>query len=221
MNEVNKKNSFTKNIQVYFVSNIKLISLILIILLTTFVGYQTFTYLKFKELKKISITFFETIDNKENIINNLNALTSDKNFFSLLSKLKLIQKYNQENNFKLSNDLYKDIILKENLEELYRSSIAVVASYTMIEASLKEKKLDLIVNIPVFIENISDNLEGFQSLKKELEYLYLATELEINNSDYFSNPKITELYNIIINSNSISSSVKERVKKIHEFSTYK
>ena len=58
-------------------------------------------------------------------------------------------------------------------------------------------------------------------IKKELEYLLIVAEIDINNSDYTSNSNVFEIYNSIISSSLISSSIKERVKKIHEFQLYK
>ena len=95
------------------------------------------------------------------------------------------------------------------------------ASYTLINASYLEKSNIYIEDINIYISNISEDFESFISIKKELEYLLLITEIDLSSSTYNNNSKVLEKYNEISNSNSISSSVKERVNKIHEFQLYK
>ena len=69
-------------------------------------------------------------------------------------------------------------------------------------------------------DNISDDLENYISLKKELTYLLEVTETDLNKTNYSKNSELIDLYDEIQNSDIISSSVKERVKKIHEFHLY-
>ena len=64
-------------------------------------------------------------------------------------------------------------------------------------------------------------MESFFSIKKELEYLLIVMEVDIIKSEYKNNIKAQETYDSIYNSSLISSSVKERVKKIHEYQLYK
>ena len=63
--------------------------------------------------------------------------------------------------------------------------------------------------------------EGLKTIKKELEYLLIVTEIELNKSEYKNNSRALDKYNEIFNSSLISASTKERVKKIHEFQLYK
>ena len=124
-------------------------------------------------------------------------------------------------NFGYVNDLYKDLILSSDLNILYKSAIAAHASYTFINASYY-KKSDIYLNdISNYINNISDEIDSYFSIKKELEYLLIVTEIDLNKSMYKSNSKALEKYNEIFNSSLVSASIKERVKKIHEFQLYK
>ena len=126
-----------------------------------------------------------------------------------------------KNNFGYVNDLYKDLILSSDLNILYKSAIAAHASYTFINASYY-KKSDIYLNdISNYINNISDEIDSYFSIKKELEYLLIVTEIDLNKSEYKSNSKALEKYNEIFNSSLVSASIKERVKKIHEFQLYK
>ena len=221
MSEENKNISLFKKTQNFFLTNLRQIIISLLILLILFIGFQTYNYFKIQEIKKSSISFFDTIQNNQDDLSNLENLINDDNIFSVLSKLKLIQQNIQNNNYGYVNELYKEIIFSSDLNQLYKSAIAANASYTFIDASYY-KKSDMYLNdISIYIDNINDEIEGYFSIKKELEYLLIITEIDLNKSEYRNNSTALDKYNEIFNSSSVSTSVKERVKKIHEFQLYK
>ncbi len=220
MNEVNKKNSFINNIKNIFLKNLRTIIIVVIIFIFLFASIQTYNYFSLQNLKNTSINFFNTIEGTNDIVSDLEDLKNNDNIYGTLSILKLIQKNNTEKNFSISNELYKEIIFSEKLNNLYISAISVHASYTLINASYENNTKEYIEDISTFISNIDDNLESYFSLKEELKYLLLLTEIDINNYDYKNNSEIISLYNSIYNSEIILPSVKERVKKIHEFQLY-
>ena len=221
MSEEKKNNSLFKKIQNFIYTNYIQIIISLVILLILFIGYQTYNYFKIQNIKNSSISFFDIIQEDKNDLKNLENLIDDDNFFSILSKLKLIQKNIKDNNFGYVNDLYKEILSSSDLDQLYKSAIAANASYSFIEASYY-KKSDIYLNdISNYIDIISDELESYFSIKKELEYLLIITEIDLNKSKYKNNSNALDKYNEIYNSSLVSTSVKERVKKIHEFQLYK
>ena len=116
--------------------------------------------------------------------------------------------------------MYKKLLASSNLDDLYKSAIAANASYTMINASYEENTNNYLNDILIYINNIDDELDSYFSIKKELEYLLIVTEIDLNKSEYI-NSKALDKYNEIFNSSLISASTKERVKKIHEFQLYK
>ena len=210
-----------KNIQTFISNNLRYLLLIISLILIFFISFQTYSYLQTRQLKNTSIQFFDTIENNDLILENINDLKNDDNFYSILSKLTLIQKYNQDKNYKSSNELYKNIISSNELDEIYISSLCAQASYTLINASYFENTDNYFNDISFYISKISDDLQNYFSIKKELEYLLMVTQLDINNLDYKNNKKVIDFFNTINNSNIISSSVKDRVKKIHDFQIYK
>ena len=221
MNQENKNNNLFKNIQKFTLTNYRQIIITLVILLILFIGFQLYNYFKIQDIKDSSISFFDTIQENQDDLSNLENLIDDDNIFSVLSKLKLIQKNIDNKNFGYVNDLYKEIIFSSDLDQLYKSAIAVNASYTFIDASYY-KKSDIYLNdISIYIDNISDDLENYFSIKKELEYLLIVTEIDLNKSLYKNNSNALDKYNEIFNSSSVSTSIKERVQKIHEFQLYK
>ena len=221
MSEENKNNTLLKKIQNFIFKNYIQLIISLVILLIIFIGFQTYNYFKIQDIKNSSINFFDIIQDNPDDLSSLENLIDNDDIFSNLSKLKLIQKNIETNNFGYVNDLYKDLILSSDLNILYKSAIAAHASYTFINASYY-KKSDIYLNdISNYINNISDEIDSYFSIKKELEYLLIVTEIDLNKSMYKSNSKALEKYNEIFNSSLVSASIKERVKKIHEFQLYK
>ena len=221
MKEINNKKNIITNFQNFIFSNARVLIISTLSLIILFISFQTYNYFSIQAQKKTSINFFNSIENNNEIIENLNDIKNDDNIFSILSSLKLIEKSNEKNNFGISNELYKEIILSDKLDDLYKSSISAHASYTLINASYLENTINYIDDISFYIGNINDNLESFFSIKKELEYLLIVMEVDIIKSEYKNNLKAQEIYDSIYNSSLISSSVKERVKKIHEYQLYK
>ena len=221
MSVEDKNNSLLKKIKNFIFTNYSKLIISLLIFLTILIAYQTYNYFKIQDIKNTSIDFFDIIlENQDDII-SLENLIDEDNIFSILSKLKLIQKNNENKNFSYSNELYKELLASSNLDDLYKSSIAANASYTMINASYEENTNNYLNDISSYINNISDELNAYFSIKKELEYLLIVTEIDLNKSEYNNNSKVLDKYNEIFNSSLVSASTKERVKKIHEFQLYK
>ena len=220
MSEDSKNINLFKNIQKFVMKNIKLIIIFLIIIFILFIGFQIFNYFKIQQIKKSSIIFFNSIQENQSDFSQIENLLKSDGFFSILSKLKLIQKNNDDKNFSYSNELYKEIILSSKLDNLYKTSIAVNASYTLINASYEENTNNYLSDIAIYINNINDELDEYFSLKKELEFLLIITEIDLNKLEYKNNSKALDKYNEIFSSSLVSASVKERVKKIHEFQLY-
>ena len=216
----NKRNNSFKNLQNLIFTNYKVIIVVLFIALISFIAFQINNYFKIQKIKNTSISFFEIINNNQDNLIDLEKLINDNNIYSILSKLKLIQKNNEMKNFSYSNKLYKELLSSSNLDSIYKSSIAVNASYTMVNASYEESTNDYLNDILNYINYINDEMDGYFSIKKELEYLLIITEIDLNKSEY-NNSKALEKYNEIFNSSLVSASIKERVKKIHEFQLYK
>ena len=221
MIDENKNNNLFKNIRNIINNNYKKILIILVLILISFIAFQIYNYFKIQEIKKSSIIFFNSIENNKDDLTNLESLINNNNFFSVLSKLKLIQKNNLNKNFSYSNELYKELIFSSNLDPLYKSSIAANAAYTMINASYEESTSNYFEDLSIYINIIDDELNSYFSIKKELEYLLIVTQIDLNNLEYINNSNALDKYNEIFNSSLVSASTKERVKKIHEFQLYK
>ena len=221
MKDISGNNNYLLLIKNFFVNNFRNLIFILVIILIIFGSFQIYNFYNTQNLKKNSIIFFNLDETNEKFLSQLNQIKENENIFSILSTLKLIQYNNDNKNYEYSNELYKEIIFSSDLNDLYLSNVAAQASYTMIEASYIEKTNNYFEDISSYINKINDNFDSYFSIKMELQYLLAVCEIEINKSEYKNNSEINDLYEQIINSNLISSSVKERLKKIHEFQIYK
>lgn len=210
-----------KNFQIFIKNNLKIVLFSIGLLLVFFIIFQTSTYLKKQKIQKTSIEFFKSIENENEIIANLVNIKNSKSIFSVLSDLQLIKESNKVENYTTSIELYRNIFSSKELNKLYKSSIAIHASYTLIEASYKKNNNDYIKDITFFIDNIDNDLENYISVKKELEYLLIVLKIDLNNLIYQNNSEALNMYNEIANSDIISVTTKERVRKIHEFQLYK
>ncbi|MFL2520346.1 MAG: hypothetical protein ACJ0RJ_02670 [Alphaproteobacteria bacterium] len=215
------KLNFIQSFQYFVRNNFRRIIILIGSLMLLLIFIQIYLYYDDRNLKKTSIKFFNILENDDKFITDMNDLSDDKNIYSILSQLKLIQINNKNKNYYLSNEIYKKLIESKHLNSIYVSAIATNASYTLINASYIENTNRYLDDISKYISYINDELESYKSIKKELEYLNIITEIDINNLDYKNNNLALELYDTISNSSLISSSIKERVKKIHEFQIYK
>ena len=168
MTEKSKENNIFEKIKNFFQTNLRNLLIIIGIIFIIFLSFQIYNYISVNELKKTSIKFFNSIEAGDDINEALYDLQSSNNIFSTLSSLKLIQKNNNQNNFSISNEMYKELILSSELNDLL-----------------------------------------------------LVTEIDINKLEYKNQKEAKEMFKDIFNSSLISPSVKERVKKIHEFQIYK
>ena len=138
-----------------------------------------------------------------------------------MSFLEIININIKENELILAEKNYFELINNRKLNSTYKSAISTHASYNFINLLFETSNLNLIPKINLFIENINDDLENYRGIKLELKYLLAVAQQDINNIAPNQDEKTISLYNEIIQSKVTSSSIKERIKKIHEFQYYK
>ena len=113
--------------------------------------------------------------------------------------------------------MYLEVINQSNLGSVYKSAIASKASYQLIDINLDDLSSDYINTISNFMSYIDDEADTYKGIKFELEYLIKILEVEKNSIDYSSFNEISDIYENIMSSDVVSSTIKERVNKIHEF----
>ena len=219
MNNTNiTKNNFLKVISNFAKDNLKTIIISLLTIFLIFLIYQGYSFYEKNKLNKLSISYFENKDIEDELtqISELNSISKENSFYSLLSKLELINKHIEKNEFDKSIELYNEILSSKDLDSNYIAVIAIKGAYQLVDIAIKYNNNEYINVINKFISLIDDNLDNYQGNKNEL--LYLTSILSLNDdSSYKNNSELLSLYENIISNDNISSTIKERVKKIHEF----
>lgn len=219
MNNTNiTKNNFLKVISNFAKDNLKTIIISLLIIFLIFLIYQGYSFYEKNKLNKLSISYFENKDIEDELtqISELNSISKENSFYSILSKLELINKHIEKNEFDKSIELYNEILSSKDLDSNYIAVIAIKGAYQLVDIAIEYNNNEYINVINKFISLVDDNLDNYQGNKNEL--LYLTSILSLNDdSSYKNNSELLSLYENIISNDNISSSIKERVKKIHEF----
>ena len=221
-NNQDTKSNFLLSVKDFIREKLKIIITICIIIFILFLSFQIFSYYKVSQVQKDSIKFFnaKNLNDKEQYNKLMEELSTKDGFYSVLSNLELI-KFNLLNkNFDLVLELYQTILNKNNLEKSYISAIATAAAYNFIDIQYNNESMNFLSEIQNFINLIDDNLESYKDSKLELKYLLAVTKIDLNNLSYSNDPEVSILHNQIMESETTSETIKERVNKIHEFQLY-
>ena len=77
-----------------------------------------------------SIVFF---DNQNSINQNIIDLSNESGFYGILSKLDIIKKYIQDQNYEEAKGMYFDLLSNKKLDKTYKSAIASKAAFEFID----------------------------------------------------------------------------------------
>ena len=217
-NVVNKK-SFITQVTEIIKTNIRNIIIFLSLCFVLFLSYQIYSFYISNKIQQNSISFFaaQNTDDTNVITDTITKLSNDNTFYSVLAKLELIDLNLKKNNIQDSISMYLELINKNNLDSVYKSAIASKASYQLIDINLENLSSNYLNIINDFISNINDEVDSYKGIKLELKYLIKILEVEKNSIDYSSFNEISDIYENIMSSDVVSSAIKERVNKIHEF----
>ena len=217
-NVVSKK-SFLSQVTEIVKTNIRNIIILLSLCFVLFLSYQIYSFYISNKIQKNSISFFaaQNTDDTSIITDTITKLSNDNTFYSVLAKLELIDLNLKQNNIQDSISMYLEVINLKNLDTVYKSAIASKASYQLIDINLDDLSSDYINTISNFMSYIDDEADTYKGIKFELEYLIKILEVEKNSIDYSSSNEVNDIYENIMNSDVVSSVIKERVNKIHDF----
>ena len=230
MNELLKKINFISRFKQFIKSNYKYIIILFALFIIILASIQSYHLIKKNNILKASIKYNNIISNFDNSENKkkLNDLENDSNFYGILSKLAIIKIDLKNNNIELAYEKYLELLNNKNLDSVYKSLIAINASYSFLEEiNLNDKDIlinpklarDIIIKINNLILNIDDNLENFIGYKFEI--LYLIAIINDDNKILKDFENSNSLYQKIIDNDKVSSTIKERVKKINDTQKYK
>lgn len=204
-----KKNNFLNLFINFLNKNLKIFIFIGILILILITISQFYLYYKNQNILKSSIAYNQTklLDSEIDFLNKMNLISKNKNFFSVLASLEVINSHFKKDNFDDAYDAYLVLFKNENLKNsTIKTSIAISAAYRLLE------KIDnlKIINLLSYLDQSLIEYNGHK-----LEILYLISIIEKDKK------KSENLYNEITNDINISSSIKERVKSINEYKKYK
>ena len=217
-NVVNKK-SFLSQITEIVKTNIRNIIIILSLCFVLFLSFQIYSFYISNKIQKNSISFFaaQNTDDTNVITDTITKLSNDNTFYGVLAKLELIDLTLKQNNIEDSILMYLEVINQNNLQSVYKSAIASKASYQLIDINFENLSLNYLNIINDFISYIDDETDSYKGIKSELKYLIKILEAEKNSIDYSSFNEVNDIYENIMSSDVVSSAIKERVNKIHDF----
>ena len=217
-NIINKK-SFLSQVTEIIKTNLRNIIILLSLCFVLFLAFQIYSFYISNKIQKNSISFFsaQNTDDKNIITDTITKLSDENTFYGVLAKLELIDLNLKQNNIQETVSMYLEVINTNNLDAVYKSAIASKASYQLIDINLENLSSDYLNIINDFISYIDDETNSYKGIKLELEYLIKILEAEKNSIDYSSFNEVNDIYENIMNSVAVSSVIKERVNKIHEF----
>ena len=217
-NVVNKK-SFLSQVTEIVKTNIRNIIILLSLCFVLFLFFQIYSFYISNKIQKNSISFFaaQNTDDTNVITDTITKLSNDNTFYGVLAKLELIDLTLKQNNIEDSILMYLEVINQNNLQSVYKSAIASKASYQLIDINFENLSLNYLNIINDFISYIDDETDSYKGIKLELKYLIKILEVEKNSIDYSSFNEVSDIYENIMSSDVVSSAIKERVNKIHEF----
>ena len=211
-------NTFFKSSFSFIKDNLKNLIILFAIIFLFFLIFQSYSFYKINKINNLSVSYFTNkyLDDELKKYSEMKIISNEKGFYSILTKLELIKKNIENKDFDLTLELYYEILNDNNLEKNYVSLIAINGAYNFIDIVVKNKNNKYITDINNFISLIDENLDNYIGSKKELIYLVSILSLK-DDSNYKNNSELLILYDNLINNEKISSTIKERVKQIHEF----
>ena len=215
---INKK-SFLSQVTEIVKTNIRNIITLLSLCFVLFLSFQIYSFYISNKIQKNSISFFaaQNTDDTNVITDIISKLSNDNTFYGALAKLELIDLTLKQNNIEDSISMYLEVINQNKLESVYKSAIASKASYQLIDINFENLSLNYLNIINDFISYIDDETDSYKGIKLELKYLIKILEAEKNSIEFSSFNEVNDIYENIMSSDVVSSAIKERVNKIHEF----
>ena len=208
MNNTASKVNLFSVIQNLIKQNVKAIIFFVVVIMIVIAGLQIYFFYKNKKILELSILYNDAkfSNSQMDFIEHMNEIAKTKSFYGLFASLGLINNKINNNKYNESYDDYIKLLNNKNIDNLYKTLLAVHGSYNLLDKINNEKIVKL-------ISYIDESLDSFTGYRLELLFLLSIKQGNIN--------KTNSLYKQIIEDDSISLSIKERVKKINEFEKYK
>jgi predicted negative regulator of RcsB-dependent stress response len=207
MNKIASKVNFFSVVQSLIKQNVKSIIFFALIIVLVIAGLQIYFFINNKKILELSITYNDSkySSSQLDFIEHMTEIAETKSFYGLLASLELINNKIDNNKYSESYEDYLKLLNNKNIDNLYKTLLAVHGSYNLFDKINNEK-------IDILLTYIDESLDSFIGYRFELLFLLSVNNENIN--------KKNSLYEQIIKDDRISLSIKERVKKINEFEKY-
>jgi len=221
MNESINKESFFNKIQKEIIKNYKILLLVVAGIIFVFGGFQFYHLNNNNKILNTSIKYnnLKSEDSAIEFYEQMRLLSKDKSFYGIIASLELINYEIQNNEYERSYDEYLVLLNNNKLNNLYKTAIAIQSSYNLLDTINNTNKVDISDKIKNLLEFVDTKLDSYNGFRLEILFLLSIIEQD-NNEKRNSYDESNKLYKEIIENDQISSSLKERVKKIHEFEIY-
>tara|TARA_Y100001970_G_C14003350_1_gene734551 strand:- start:62 stop:736 length:675 start_codon:yes stop_codon:yes gene_type:complete len=223
MNKTIEKENLFNNFQSYCKKNYKLIIIFLILVILIVGAIQFYSFYLNNKILSTSIKYNSIKSNSsiDLMIEEIDIISNEKNFYGILSDLDIIKIKLDNKEFDSAYNDYITLLDKKNLNNLYKTSIAIKAAYSLIDSieinSFNEK--DIKSKIQNLFEYIDLTLTAYEGYR--LEILFLLSMMTYNQNNIESSyEEVKKLYKEIQENDKISVTLKERVKKIYDFQQY-
>jgi len=207
MNKIASKVNFFSVVQSLIKQNVKSIIFFALIIVLVIAGLQIYFFINNKKILELSITYNDSkySSSQLDFIEYMTEIAETKSFYGLLASLELINNKIDNNKYSESYEDYLKLLNNKNIDNLYKTLLAVHGSYNLFDKINNEK-------IDILLTYIDESLDSFIGYRFELLFLLSVNNENIN--------KKNSLYEQITKDDRISLSIKERVKKINEFEKY-
>ena len=222
MNNIDIKNNFINQLKEKY----KIIIGIILFIFLLVIIIQVYFFYNNKKILDTSIVYSQIKSDLENneFTELLNEISKEKNFYGVLAKIDIINLKLNNNELESAYQDYITLLNQNNLDNLYKSTIGIQASYNFLrllsKESYKNKFTEYKTKINELLSFVDPSIDSYIGFNLEILYLLSIFEQDFTNSLSLSNESIN-LYQQIQESDRVSAFIKERVKKINDFQKYK
>ena len=206
---INKYNfsGFFNKLFVLLNKNIQFIFYFILATAFIIIIFQIYLFKKDSRILELSILYDQAKAsvNSEDFVESMDVIAREKGIYGILASLELINKKLDNKKYSNAYEGYLKLLKENKSKKIYNSIVALHASYNLIDYISSDK----IEKLLSFVDKSYVSFKGFHD-----EILYLLT---------FKDEKLerrNELLNEIMNNDSISLAIKERIRKLNEFEKY-
>ncbi len=222
MNNIDTKNNIIDRLKEKY----KIIIGIFLFIIFIAVIFQIYLFYNNKKILDTSIVYNQIKSDLENseFVDLLEEVSKEKNFYGVLASIDKINLKLKNNDLESAYQDYIILLNQNNLNNLYKSTISIQASYNFLRLlsheSNNNKLSELKTKIIELLSFVDPSVDSYIGFNLEILYLLSIFEQDLSNSLSLSNES-KNLYQQIQEGDKISAFIKERVKKINDFQKYK